>query len=151
MSFVDRVVGLSALGGAIVLAVAGWSLGPGTSRLPGPGFFPLLISASMGGLGVWLLLHPGREGIPISPGTPRWGRFIVALASVFCYAALLVDLGYLLSTFGLLWVQLRWVEGQSRKVSLLTAATAAFVSLVVFRVFLKVPLPAGIFPLPRGW
>jgi len=32
-----------------------------------------------------------------------------------------------------------------------SAGIAAVVSLVVFRVFLKVPLPPGILPLPKGW
>jgi putative tricarboxylic transport membrane protein len=148
---VDRAVGAAAVLGGIVLAIAGWWLDPGTSKLPGPGFFPLLIAFSMGGLGVWLLLHPGREEEPLRHGTSRWKSFILALVSVASYAALLQDLGYLLSTFGLLVVQLRWVERQSWRLTLVTAGLAAFVSLVVFRVFLKVPLPAGILPLPKGW
>jgi hypothetical protein len=65
--------------------------------------------------------------------------------SIAAYAALFQDLGYLISTFGLLVVQLRWVEKQSWRLSLLTAGMAAVISLVVFRVFLKVPLP------PAGW
>ena len=151
MSMVDRVVGLAAVLGGIVLAAAGWWLDLGTSKLPGPGFFPLLIAVSMGGLGVWLLLHPGREEKPLRFESSRWNSFTLSLASVVSYAALLQDLGYLISTFGLLVVQLRWVEKQNWRVSLPTAGLAAFVSLVVFRVFLKVPLPAGILPLPKGW
>jgi putative tricarboxylic transport membrane protein len=151
MSVVDRVIGFAAVLGGIVLAVAGWWLDLGTTKLPGPGFFPLLIAVSMGGLGVWLLLHPGREEKPFRSGSARWSSFTLALASVVSYAALLQDLGYLISTFGLLMVQLRWVEKQNWRVSLLTAGIAAVVSLVVFRVFLKVPLPAGILPLPKGW
>ncbi len=151
MSVVDRVVGLAAVLGGIVLAIAGWWLDLGTSKLPGPGFFPLLIAVSLGGLGVWLLLHPGREDKPLVSAKSRWGSFTLALVSIIVYAALFQDLGYLICTFGLLIVQLRWVEKQDWRVSLLTAGLAAVVSLVVFRVFLKVPLPAGILPLPKGW
>ena len=151
MSLVDRVVGIAAVLGGILLAIAGWQLDPGTSKLPGPGFFPLLIALAMGGLGLWLLLRPGQDEKPLRSGSSRWSSFALALASIVAYAVLLQDVGYLISTFGLLLIQLRWVEKQNWRVSLLTAGMAAVVSLAVFRVFLKVPLPPGIFPLPAGW
>jgi putative tricarboxylic transport membrane protein len=151
MSVVDRVVGVAALLGGILLAIAGWLLDPGTSKLPGPGFFPLLIAVTMGGLGLWLLLRPGRDEKPLRSESSRWSSFTLALASIIAYAVLLQDVGYLISTFGLLLIQFRWVEKQNWRLSLLTAGMAAIISLVVFRVFLKVPLPPGILPLPAGW
>ncbi len=151
MSLVDRIVGLTAVLGGILLAIAGWQLDLGTSKLPGPGFFPLLIALAMGGLGLWLLLRPGRDEKPLRSESSRWISFTLALASIVAYAVLLQDVGYLISTFGLLLIQLRWVEKQNWRVSLLTAGMAAVISLVVFRVFLKVPLPPGILPLPAGW
>jgi hypothetical protein len=151
MSRVDRAVGIAALLGGILLAIAGWRLGPGTSKLPGPGFFPLLIACTMGGLGVWLLLRPGSEEKSVSPESSRWSALAIALVSIFGYTMVLNELGYLVSTFALLIAQLRWVEKQSWSTSLWTAAIASAVSLVVFRVLLKVPLPAGFFPLPKGW
>ena len=151
MSLVDRIVGLAAVLGGILLAIAGWQLDLGTSKLPGPGFFPLLIALAMDGLGLWLLLRPGRDEKPLRSESSRWISFTLALASIVAYAVLLQDVGYLISTFGLLLIQLRWVEKQNWRVSLLTAGMAAVISLVVFRVFLKVPLPPGILPLPAGW
>ncbi len=151
MSRVDRGVGIASLLGGVLLAIAGWRLDPGTSKLPGPGFFPLLIACTMGGLGVWLFFHPGAEEKSVSPGSSRWSAFAIALVSIFGYTMVLNELGYLVSTSALLTVQLRWVEKQSWSTSLWTAAIASAVSLVVFRVLLKVPLPAGFFPLPKGW
>ena len=151
MSRVDRGVGIAALLGGILLAIAGWRLDPGTSKPPGPGFFPLLIACTMGGLGVWLFLHPGSEEKSVSPESSRWSALAIALVSIFGYTMVLNELGYLVSTFALLIVQLRWVEKESWSTSLWTAVIASAVSLVVFRVLLKVPLPAGIFPLPKGW
>ncbi len=75
MSLVDRVVGLAALLGGILLFVTGWRLDLGTSKLPGPGFFPLLIACAMGGLGIWLLLRPGLE-------ERRASRRLIAMGSV---------------------------------------------------------------------
>ncbi len=151
MSRVDRGVGIAALFGGVLLAIAGWRLDPGTSKLPGPGFFPLLIACTMGGLGVWLFLHPGAEEKSVSPESSRWSALAIALVSVFGYTMVINELGYLVSTFALLTVQLHWVEKQSWSTSLWTAAIASVVSLVVFRVLLRVPLPAGFFPLPKGW
>jgi len=151
MSRVDRGVGIAALFGGILLAIAGWRLDPGTSKLPGPGFFPLLIACTMGGLGIWLLLRPGSEEKSVSPESSRWSALAIALISILGYALVLNDLGYLVSTFALLAVQLRWVEKQRWATSLWTAAIASVVSLIVFRVLLKVPLPVGFFPLPKGW
>ena len=65
MSSVDRAVGMGAVLGGILLAVAGWRLDLGTSKLPGPGFFPLLIACTIGGLGIWLLLHPKDGEKPV--------------------------------------------------------------------------------------
>jgi putative tricarboxylic transport membrane protein len=151
MDRVDRMAGIAALLGGILLAYTGWRLDPGTSKLPGPGFFPLLVALSMGGLGAWLFLRPGPAAKPAPPGTSRWGPFFIALFSLLAYAAVLDRLGYLISTFGFLAVQLRWVEKRNWTLSLMTAALAAGISLFLFRALLKVPLPVGILPLPKGW
>src|SRR5512139_1290743 len=124
MDRVDRVVGVAALLGGILLAYTGWKLDPGTSKLPGPGFFPLLIALAMGGLGVWLFLRPSPAAKPFLAETSRWVPFSIALFSILGYAAVLNHLGYFLSTFGFLAVQLRWVEKRNRTTSLLTAALA---------------------------
>ena len=151
MDRVDRVAGAVALLGGILLAYTGWRLDPGTSKLPGPGFFPLLIALAMGGLGASLFFRPAPAEESLRPGESQWIPFSLALLSLIGYAAILNGFGYLLSTFGFLIVQLRWVEKRSWTTSLLTAALAAGISLLVFRVLLKVPLPLGILPMPKGW
>ena len=151
MSLVDRWVGLAAVLGGILLAVAGWRLDPGTAKLPGPGFFPLLIACAMSALGMSLFFRPGAGEKSLPPAASRWSSFSLALLSISTYAIVFQDLGYLISTFGLLVVQFRWVEKKNWRTSLLTAGMASLVSLIVFRVLLKVPLPLGILPLPKGW
>ena len=151
MDRVDRVAGIAALLGGILLTYTGWKLDPGTSKLPGPGFFPLLIALTMGGLGAWLLLHCGPKEKPLRPGVSQWIPFFIALVSLIGYAAILNECGYLLSTFGFLVVQFRWVEKRCWFTVVATAALAAGISLLLFRVLLKVPLPVGILPLPKGW
>jgi putative tricarboxylic transport membrane protein len=102
-------------------------------------------------LGAALIVRPAADGPPAETGAPRWGRFAVGLASLAFYVIALEPLGYLIATVLLLLVQLRWVEDRPWRSSLTIAAVSSAVSLVIFRTLLKVPLPLGILPLPRGW
>ena len=72
MSLVNRVVGLAAVLGGTLLFLTGLRLDIGTSKLPGPGFFPLLIACAMAGLGISLLLRPGSQERVALTGSSRW-------------------------------------------------------------------------------
>ena len=148
---VDRVLGAGAVLLAILVGGAAWGFGVGTPKSPGAGFWPLLIVTAMAGLGVELLLRPGRAAPPAAAGNSRWGRFGVALGSLFFYVVCLGPLGYLLATTVLLFVQLRWVESISWRSTIVIAVLSALISLIVFRTLLKIPLPVGLIPLPKGW
>jgi putative tricarboxylic transport membrane protein len=67
------------------------------------------------------------------------------------YVVALDQLGFPLATALLLFVQLCWVEGRPWRSSVWIAGLTTLISFVLFRVLLKVPLPAGVIPLPRGW
>ena len=151
MNSVDRVVGLSAILGGILLVFLGWHLDPGTAKLPGPGFWPILIALAMSGIGIRLFVYPAKGEKPIRFQSSRLGPFVIALLSILAYGMILNEAGYLVSTTALLVIQLRWVEKQSWQTSWLTAVAAALISWVLFRMLLKVPLPLGILPMPKGW
>ena len=148
---VDRILGVGAILTAIPVAAAAWGFGVGNPKSPGAGFWPLLIVATMGGLGVWLIVHPSRDGVAAAAPESRWGRLWIALGTMVFYVAALDRLGFPLATVLLLLVQLRWVEGRPWRSSVGIAVLATLLSFVLFRVLLKVPLPAGVIPLPRGW
>ena len=147
---VDRFLGVGAILLAIPVAVVSWGFGVGSPKSPGAGFWPLLIALVMAGLGLTLILRPipnaGGEA-----GESRWGKFGVSLATLLFYVAALEPLGYLLATTVMLLMQLRWVESRSWRSSIAIALVTAVVSLILFRVLLKVSLPTGVIPLPRGW
>ena len=148
---VDRILGVGAILTAIPVAAAAWGFGVGTPKSPGAGFWPLLVVAAMAGLGVWLIVHPSREGVAAAVPESRWGRLWIALGTMAFYAAALNSLGFPLATVLLLLVQLRWVEGRPWRSSAWIAVLATLVSFVLFRVLLKVPLPVGVISLPKGW
>jgi len=65
--------------------------------------------------------------------------------------AALEPFGYLLTTAVLLLVQFRWVEGRTWLATTVISTSAAVITLILFRVLLKVTLPLGVIPLPVGW
>jgi hypothetical protein len=147
----DRMLGLGALLLAVPVAVSSWRFGLGSFLSPGAGLWPLLIALCTAGLGLTLVLRPDCAFHAPSSGGSRWTSLGMALATMAFFVAALEPLGYPFTTGLLLLLQFRWVEGRSWRQSLVTALLASTVSFVVFRVFLKVPLPAGIVPLPVGW
>lgn len=148
---VDRVLGVGAILVAIPVAVATWGFGVGSPKSPGAGFWPLVIVVVMAGLGLSLILHPSQAVPSAATQDSRWGRLWIALGTMAFYVVALNPLGFPLATSVLLYVQLRWVEGRPWRLSAWTAVLMALVAFVLFRVLLKVPLPAGVVPLPRGW
>lgn len=147
---IDRVLGVGALLLAIPVGVASWGFGVGSPKSPGAGFWPLLIVLAMAGLGASLILRPTPNALQETVPS-RWGKFVVSLGTLAFYVVALEPLGYLLTTTSLLFVQFRWVESRSWKTSGAIAVLAAVISLILFRVLLKVTLPEGVIPLPRGW
>lgn len=148
---VDRVLGAGAVLTALPVAVAAWGFGVGSPKSPGAGFWPLMVAAAMAGLGVWLAVHPSRAGVAVAAPASRWARLWIALGTMAFYVGALDRLGFPLATALLLFVQLRWVEGRPWRSSAWVAVLATLISFVLFRALLKVPLPAGVIPLPRGW
>jgi len=147
---VDRVLGVGAVLLAIPVGAASWGFGVGIPKSPGAGFWPLLIALAMAGLGVSLILRPTPNAMTAA-GESRWGKFGISLGTLAFYVVALEPLGYLLATVVMMFVQLRWVENRSWKSSSVIAVLTAVLSLLIFQVLLKVTLPEGLIPLPRGW
>jgi len=147
----DRLLGLGAVLLAIAVILTSWGYGVGTLRIPGAGFWPFYIALTMLALGTILIVRPAPDAGGQDQSASRWGRLGIAFLTLLFYVVALEPLGYLVATAVLLVAQLRWVEDRPWRGSVVIAVTSAVVSLVVFRTLLKVPLPVGILPLPRGW
>ena len=148
---VDRTLGISALVLAGGVGVSAWKFGLGTLNSPGAGSWPLLIALVMAVLGSVLLIRPGSDRRE-APETPsNWKSFHIALLSMALFVPALIPLGYPVAMWGILLAQLRWVEGRSWATTLAVATAAAVLSFTVFRLLLRVPLPAGVIPIPPTW
>ncbi len=125
----------------------------GTPSRPGPAFLPLSCGIIMAVLslvifGQAVLKGKGKakkekEG---SPFTTRWPRLVAVLAILFAYAFLLEFFGYLMMTLVFMLFVLKVVEPANWRTAILEAVLAAGASYSLFELWLKVPLPKGIWP-----
>ncbi|HME42500.1 MAG TPA: tripartite tricarboxylate transporter TctB family protein [Syntrophorhabdales bacterium] len=128
----------------VFFAVGGIMLKPGTLRNPGPGLLPLIMSLLLISFSLFVLAKGliGPEGI--LKGI-QWKSQTVVVASVFLYGLLLNLLGFLLSTFALMFVLYGlFFGGKNKWPRVFFCATAtALAGWLVFSVALKVPFPKG--------
>ena len=113
----------------------------------GPAFLPFWMGVLLSLCGAWVTIRPGKqsEGEAAAPGGPRraaFGLFILLL-----YTLALEPLGYLLSTLGFLFGCLRFLYRASSARALSVAFTGGLVLFLIFRMWLRIPLPAGFL----GW
>jgi putative tricarboxylic transport membrane protein len=128
----------------VFFAVGGIMLKPGTLRNPGPGLLPLIMSLLLISFSLFVLVKGLIGPERILKGI-QWRGQAVVVASVFLYGLLLDLLGFLLSTFALMFVLYGLLfEGKSKwpRVFFYAAATA-LAGWLVFSVALKVPFPKG--------
>jgi putative tricarboxylic transport membrane protein len=148
---IDRTLGISALVLAGGVGVSAWKFGLGKLTSPGAGSWPLLIALIMAVLGSVLVIRPDSERNKAPERPSNWKSFFIALISMALFVPALIPLGYPVAMWGILLVQLRWVEGRSWAMALAVATAAAALSFTVFRLLLRVPLPAGVIPIPPTW
>jgi putative tricarboxylic transport membrane protein len=121
----------------------------GAVAAPGPGFFPLCLATALCLVGIGLVVRAWRAapaGAPASSLHPR--RFAIAgtLGSLLVYALVLEWLGFLLATFALLVFFFRVLQRQRWLVAVAGSLATSLVSYLVFKTWLGVNLPGGLFP-----
>jgi uncharacterized BrkB/YihY/UPF0761 family membrane protein len=128
----------------VFFGVGGIMLKPGTLRNPGPGLLPLIMSLLLISFSLFTLAKGliGPQGI--LKGI-QWKGQTVVVASVFFYGLLLQLLGFLLSTFTLMFILYGLMfEGTNKWPRVFFyAAVTALAGWLLFSVALKVPFPKG--------
>ena len=123
----------------------------GSVVAPGPGFFPLCLAAalcltSLGLLVQALRMAPaGRGEAPAAIGGQRRFAVVGTLVALLVYALVLEWLGFLLATVGLLVFFFKALQRQSWLVAASGSVATALLSYLVFKMWLGVNLPAGLF------
>jgi hypothetical protein len=133
-------VGLALLAVAYLAAGRGYALD--TLAAPGPGVFPLAAGIALLALSAWQVAVAGRRPAPDAPASPPHSRAPLVMAGVLvAYAAALPRLGFLVTSFALVFLaaRLMGLGGWWRPAALALGVTAA--SRVIFVTWLGVPLP----------
>ena len=130
---------------AIYVSVEGFTkLKLGTLRQPGPGFFPFWGGVLLGACALILVAASPKSRQRHRSAAIPWPALILVLGSLLGYLLFLETLGFVIVTFLFLlalfcFADIRWVK----QVAWSGIATA--VVYAVFKFWLKVQLPSGLF------
>lgn len=117
----------------------------GSIARPGPGFFPVVLAAAFSLVCVALLVVALRTSDTTAPPGARlgWPKVVATMATLFVYAFALERVGFVITTFVLLLFFFKALERQRWATALAGSLATAFVTYLVFKVWLQVQLPAG--------
>jgi len=140
----DRWTGLFFILFSLYVCFESWRLGVGSFFRPGAGFFPFYSSLLLGLLSLILGFLAFRGKVEKAESWTDVGNTVTVSLALLGFALLLTWLGFAITTFLFILYLLRAVE---RRAWLLSASAALFISAafyVVFGLWLKAQLPAGI-------
>jgi len=144
----DRISSLILLVFSFLVCVESYRLpvGIGSWHDPGPGFFPFWAGVIMGVLSFVAYLKALRtKGEDIGPWYSRekWKKVFWILVIIMAYAFVLERAGFVVSTFLLLFVLFRVVEGQRWGFAVGGSLVVAVLAYGIFDRWLKLQLPKG--------
>ena len=161
MRLPDRVTGLFLVGLGAAAAYGGWQLPPVPGQPVGPNVFPLVIGTGLALCGLAIAFGIGHsfeeeeELIPVEGGQPKpappgwlYGlRALLPPALLLFYVVAADRLGFII-TAGLIVFVTSTALGARWKLSLPLAVLAPIGVHLIFSKLLRVPLPAGLLPMP---
>ena len=160
MRLPDQVTGLFLVGLGAAAAYGGWLLPPVPGQPVGPNIFPLVIGSGLALCGLAIALGIGHtfeeeeEIIPLEAGQARpptgklYGlRALLPPALLLFYVAVADRLGFIITAALIVFVTSSAL-GARWKLSLPLAVMAPIVIHLIFSKLLRVPLPAGLLPMP---
>src|SRR6478609_1776328 len=162
MRLPDRVTGLFLVGLGAAAAYGGWLLPPVPGQPVGPNVFPLVIGTGLALCGLAIAFGIGHsfeeeeELVPLENGQaaapPPTGklyglRALLPPALLLFYVAAADRLGFIITAALMVYVTATAL-GARLKLSLPLAVLAPFGIHLIFGKLLRVPLPAGLLPMP---
>jgi hypothetical protein len=151
---IRRGEGFLWLGIGILICLLARRTGIGLVTEPGPGFIALAAGLFMAGVGLVMIFTALLAAASIRNkgdfarvlGSISWFRVLSTLGLLFAYAFLLDRLGYILTTFLVMWGLFFDWEKKNLFVSILLALLTTGSSYLFFEKLLLVRFPGGIWP-----
>lgn len=143
------ISGLFWLAISIFVCKTAIKLGVGSFSSPGSGFLFFWSSLILGALSVILIIKSilGKREAKLlidSWKGLKWGKAVLAIITIFLYALILTELGFILATF-LLMILLFGIGKFKYWVTIMSAFVTVMISYIIFHFFLQIPFPRGIF------
>ena len=147
----ERIGGLFWLlfGGAAVYG--GLGLGLGTMQEPGSGFLTVVAGSFVGAMALIVILqsykadHSAQVRIKDLWKGVLWHRAVAIVGLIFLFIFSFETIGFFVCSFLLLVVIMRWLEGLEWSMCLIVPSVATVTTYIVFKKFMNISLPAGIF------
>lgn len=144
-NFVAAAIGF--VFGVFVLIEA-FLLPKGTNGVPGPGLFPIIISAIMILSSVALFLRSlkmkAEEDIEIHPFSDDSKRVYLVMAVLLVYLVVMPYVGFCVTTFVLMSALVKWFSAKKIVPCLLISAVVTAAVYLIFSKVLNVPLDFGL-------
>ncbi|MGV8058559.1 MAG: tripartite tricarboxylate transporter TctB family protein [Smithellaceae bacterium] len=131
-----------------IVTISSIDLGIGEFHNPGPGFFPFWSGVFIALLTLIMLAsHLSKKVAAISLADlwkgDHWGTLVAVIASLIVYCLVLVKLGYILATTGLMLI-LFYLGKMKPWAIIVGSLLAVLLSYGLFHYGLRTPLPKGI-------
>lgn len=135
----------------LLLVIASLRMDFGHWNSPGPGFMPVFSGLLLIALCIaywvqstWMLRKNSHEHKESPWPRENRGRLIIVIGSLFVFAFLLPFLGYLVSTFLLMFLLFRVIEPEKWYISILKAFLTVFATYLIFDKWLMVQFPESL-------
>jgi putative tricarboxylic transport membrane protein len=129
----------------------GLDLELGTMQEPGSGFLTFVAGSFVSCMALIIIIQSYRKDQTTSKRVidlwkgKKWKRAVAITFLIALFILSFEKLGFFVCSLVLLIVIMRWLEGLSWKLCLLVPSIAIGTTYVVFKFFMNISLPAGIF------
>jgi len=149
-----KVEGLFWVGIGVIICLLAWETRLGSFREPGPGFIAFFTGLFIAGIGLVIAFSGAFSKTSHVPSLDlrsafrdiSWFRLVYTMGLLLVYAFFVNMLGYILTTFLVMWGLFYDWETKRWFPSFLISFVTTGVTYLVFEVFLHCQFPRGIFP-----
>jgi putative tricarboxylic transport membrane protein len=144
---IARAFGLIVVGLGVAACILARNLPAQTGFGLGPAFLPFWTGIVLAACGLWLCSRSAADAEVSWPASRGFARAASGFVLLLLYALALQRLGYLVSTAVFLVVGILLLEPVRRVRALVVGVASAAFLFLIFRVWLRIPLPGGVL----GW
>ena len=129
----------------------GLDLELGTMQQPGSGFLTFVAGSFVTCMASLIIIQSYRADPAVAVRVAdlwkgkKWKRAVAITTLIALFILSFETLGFFLCSLALLIIIMRWLEGLSWTLCLLVPSIAIGTTYVVFKFFMKISLPAGMF------